>query len=139
MKIISHRGNLNGKNLSLENKPEHILEVCKKYDVEVDAWFINNEWFLGHDEPQYKIKYNFFNEKMWIHCKNIDASINLYSSDLNWFWHENDKFVLTSKKNIWCYPSIYIEKGITVELGKNNSLPKFILGICTDYPEKYNE
>jgi hypothetical protein len=139
MKIISHRGNLNGKNLSLENKPEHILDVCKKYDVEIDAWFINDQWFLGHDKPQYEIKYNFFNEKMWIHCKNIDASINLYSSDLNWFWHENDKFVLTSKKNIWCYPGIYIEKGITVELTHNNSLPKFILGICTDYPEKYSE
>ena len=76
---------------------------------------------------------------MWIHCKNLEACCCLHKSDLNWFWHENDRVTLTSKKFIWSYPSIYVPNGITVEFGYNKDLPKHILGICTDYPESYLE
>lgn len=137
MKIISHRANLNGVDKSLENKPEHILNVIESFDVEIDVWLINNEWFLGHDEPQYNISMNFFNDKMWLHCKNLQAVKELSKSNLNWFWHENDKLTQTSKGYLWCYPGIYINNGITVEFGYNSKLPKDIYGICTDYPELY--
>jgi hypothetical protein len=47
MIYISHRGNINGKNIERENSPEYILETLNKgYDVEVDIWIINNKWFL---------------------------------------------------------------------------------------------
>lgn len=139
MKIISHRGNTNGINKDLENNPSHIIGVLNKFDVEVDVWFIDNKWFLGHDNPQYEVLFDFFKSNMWLHCKNLQACEQLLKTNLNWFWHENDKVTLTSKGYIWVYPGVYVDNGITVEFGYNISLPKDILGVCTDYPELYSE
>ena len=60
MKIISHRGNLNGPrertSKQQENNPDIIDFVIKKgYDVEIDIRQINNNLFLGHDVPNYII------------------------------------------------------------------------------------
>lgn len=141
MKIISHRGNLNCKNNILENSPEYIDNALKcGFDVEIDIRLIDNELFLGHDYAQYKISKNWLferNKNLWIHAKNFEVLNFLSNNDLNWFWHENDKLVLTSKNYIWCFPEIYIKNGITVELNYNKYLPNFILGICTDFPMFY--
>jgi hypothetical protein len=135
--IISHRGNINGPDKTNENRPEHILKVLEFCNVEVDAWYVNEKWFLGHDEPVYEVDFCFFRKGMWVHCKNIDAVTKLAKTDINWFWHESDKVVLTNHKYFWCFPGIYIKQGITVEFGYNKNLPKDILGICTDYPGLY--
>jgi hypothetical protein len=142
MKIISHRANLYGPNKDLENNPKQIEKVIKKYDVEIDLWNVNGDLFLGHDCPQYKINYDFLDSNihnLWIHAKNLDSISYLFNTDLNWFWHENDKTTLTSKKNIWCYPGTYIENGITVVFNdsKKCDIPNYCLGICTDYPTNY--
>ena len=56
MKLIAHRGNLNGRNLQLENSPANIMEaIWKGYDVEIDVWHVKNEFYLGHDEPLYEV------------------------------------------------------------------------------------
>lgn len=61
MIFISHRGNLNGPNKIEENKIEYIEEALnKKFDVEIDLWFVNKNFFLGHDKPQYKVDKKFF-------------------------------------------------------------------------------
>ena len=45
-KIISHRGNLIGPNLLLENNPDYILSaVSMGFDVEVDVWY-DDGYFL---------------------------------------------------------------------------------------------
>lgn len=139
MILISHRGNLNGPNKQLENNPNHILDVLKKYNVEIDLWYKNEKLYLGHDEPTYEINFNFFTNDMWIHCKNFEAVEYMQKTKLNWFWHENDKITVTSNGYIWCFPKVYINNAITVELNYNKNLPKNLLGICTDYPEYYNE
>ena len=139
MLIISHRGNLEGSNAELENNPLHIKKVIDKFDVEIDVWFVDKKWYLGHDKPQYQVSFDFFNDRMWLHCKNLEACSEMNNTSLNWFWHENDKVTLTSKKYIWAHPDVYVRDGITVEFGFNDKLPEFILGVCTDYPEKYNE
>lgn len=142
MKIISHRANLNGPNKELENNPKQVIETIKEYDTEIDLWFMSGELFLGHDGPQYKINDNFLNlnkNKLWVHAKNLDCITYLFNTDLNWFWHENDKVTLTSKNNIWCYPGTYINNGITVVFNdsKKCDIPNYCLGICTDYPTRY--
>ena len=53
VKLISHRGNLYGKDELLENNPKHIKNL--NIDVEVDVWYIKSNLFLGHDFPKYKI------------------------------------------------------------------------------------
>ena len=69
--FISHRGNLQGPNPERENEPAYIEEAIKAgFDVEIDVWMVNNELFLGHDEPKYKISPDFLlnhQDKLWCH------------------------------------------------------------------------
>lgn len=104
------------------------------FDTEIDVRVKNGNFFLGHDAPDYEVDICFFNKNMWIHCKNLEAVEEIKKTNLNWFWHNNDKLTLTSKGFAWCYPEVYIEGAITVLPGKPKKIPKKIGGICTDYP-----
>ena len=103
MFFISHRGNLYGPNKKEENKIDYINEaIKKKFDVEIDLWFKKDKFYLGHDEPQYEVNINFLkNKKLWIHAKNLDCFYELSKYDLNFFWHEKDKIVITSKDEMF--------------------------------------
>ena len=147
MILISHRGNIDGPNPENENKPSYIFDaIVKGYEVEVDFWFSNNKFYLGHDEPQYDIPIEWLENnyrKLWIHCKNVDAINKLHELDrggfyLNYFWHENDKVTLTSQGYLWAYPGVDCSNGISVmpELAKDFKL-KNVLGICSDYIINY--
>ena len=139
-KIIAHRGLLHGPDEKIENVPSQIQKAINMdLDVEVDVWVINNDYFLGHDAPQHKVDELFFNDRMWIHCKNFESIVKFKNSKLNWFWHEKDKMTLTSNGDIWCYPSIFIKNAFVVELGSPRSIPQHIAGICTDYPLLWQE
>ena len=60
MILISHRGNIDGKNLEQENSPKYIDNaISLGYDVEVDIWLIGRELYLGHDNPDYQIEISF--------------------------------------------------------------------------------
>ena len=143
MEIISHRGNLEHPNQN-ENCPIQIKKALMLFRVEVDVWSVNGRWFLGHDSPSYEVDINFFDERMFLHCKNFEAVKNLSKTCYNWFWHEEDRMTLTSLGEIWCYPDYYIENGITVIkkdfnlIYKDDICPE-IKGICTDYPLKMME
>ena len=82
-KIISHRGNINGPVPEKENRPSYIdCAIQLGFEVEVDIRYINNEFWLGHDEPQYKIELSWINlrkDKLWFHCKDQESSIKLMS------------------------------------------------------------
>ena len=147
MKLIAHRGNINGQNIHEENKPKYLLNAINKgYYVELDLWYANNKLYLGHDEPQYNIEYSFLldnKDKMFIHCKNIDALYYILSKNdnLECFFHDNDECTLTSKGNIWTSPGeIITDKSICVmpeRVTNNNYNLKNCYGICTDYVCKY--
>ena len=80
MKLIAHRGNINGPNKEKENHPDHINDALKiGYDVEIDIWHVNCKWYLGHDEPKYEVTdYSFLQKDgLWIHAKNGDAFYKL--------------------------------------------------------------
>lgn len=150
---ISHRGNIDKPNPEMENHPDYIQKALDlDYDVEVDVWVINDEIYLGHDEPKYKIDLQWFFDrvgKVWIHCKNKEAlilfnSLILYKNDKlqhNYFWHQNDDYTLTSKRYIWTYPNKELsEFGIAVlpELYPDWNISKAI-GICSDYIINYKK
>jgi len=141
MKLISHRGNLNGPNPQFENNPSRINKVIELgYDVEIDLWVKDSNFYLGHDEPYYKIdKYWLFNrkEKLWVHLKNLEAAETEVVNFLNYFWHESDKFTITSKGIPWCFPGVYIKNGITVCLDRDVVPDLKVMGICSDYVENY--
>jgi hypothetical protein len=149
--LIAHRGNLNGPNPLLENNPIYIQRAIDEgFNVEIDVWKLDNDkWFLGHDKPQYEIKFDYLkNNKFWSHAKNINAFNDMLadtSSQINCFWHENDQYTLTSNKLIWTYPGNELStNSICVMPEWNNDLynnkEKFnnCRGICTDYIFRYN-
>ena len=70
--FISHRGNLQGPDKNQENSPDYVQTALEKgYDVEIDVWFVNDVFYLGHDKPQYQIDESFLkNDKLWCHAKN---------------------------------------------------------------------
>ena len=147
MKIISHRGNLTGANPATENDPAHIQHVLytTKFDVELDVWLLGNEWYLGHDEPKYTTDVEWLlkrNERLWLHAKNKTALEQLsdknYCDTFNAFWHENDKYTLTTLGWIWVYPEQTPTKsGVIVHLGPDFKQKDLVYGICTDYPLSY--
>ena len=106
MKLIAHRGLINGPNKRIENQPVTIKSSLEKgYDCEIDLWVLDDRFYLGHDEPQYNITREFLNQPgLWIHAKNLTALHWLLDTDLNYFWHELDKYTLTSRGYIWAYP-----------------------------------
>ncbi len=136
MNVISHRGNLNGPDLKLENNPFHITHLLKKYDVEIDVWVNKNGIFLGHDGPQYKISNEFFIPNgLWCHAKNLDAFNFLISERTNCFFHDKDDFTLTYNKFIWTYPDKQVcENSVIVDLSKNWKDKNYkSYGVCVDY------
>lgn len=139
MKIISHRGNVNGKLIDRENTQSYIEEAMSYgFDVEIDIWSVDGKLFLGHDEPTYLVEEEWieaYSSYLWIHGKNQEAIEKLVlNKNLNVFWHETDKMTFTSKGLLWLYPENYSEQGITVVLGKKEIIQKKIFGVCTDYP-----
>lgn len=148
MHVISHRGNISGRNEEKENSPEYIqVALDLGYEVEIDIWYNNDKYYFGHDSPLYEVEESFINgikDRSWFHCKNEDALNNLSNDfiDINFFWHEVDKYTLTSKGYIWAYPGQKILKNSIILFPENypNEENKILLssGICSDYVYKYN-
>ena len=140
MFFISHRGNINGPIPGRENKIAYINEaISKNFDVEIDLWYENKKFYLGHDNPENQVDIKFLqNKKLWIHCKNLESFYELSKYDLNFFWHEEDKIPITSKGFFWNYPGTKLsKKSICVMPEKNNQDNLDCLGICSDYIKKY--
>lgn len=144
MIFISHRGNLSGSQSDLENQPDYIENALKSgYEVEIDLWYINNRLFLGHDQADYEINLNWLvdrKDKLWIHCKDYNSIIYLLdqNQDFNFFWHQEDKLTLTSKKYIWVYPGNQpIKNSIAVMPEIFGDDCTDCLGICSDFVERY--
>jgi hypothetical protein len=138
MILVAHRGNISGPNKKKENSPQYIQEALDlKYDVEVDVWVDDGIW-LGHDKPQYKIGLKFLMSNfrhLWIHCKNLEA-MDLFSELrlLNFFWHEEDDFTLTSKNFIWTYPGKRVcNKSVIVVEDARNYKGQPCFGLCSDF------
>jgi len=126
MKIIAHRGNLNGPKPQFENDPGYLLEAMDAgFCVEVDLWLSegkNQEEKLlhfGHDKPQYRVNSEFFEkreydplERIYFHCKNLQAMLfchvvnvaDTFGSGCKFFTHDKDPYTLVSDGSIWTYP-----------------------------------
>lgn len=153
MKLIAHRGLMNGPDPKLENHPDQIqLALAEGFDVEIDVWYHADTGFmLGHDEPTYSVPISFLEDcRFWLHAKNLDALILIQSIKRNVFWHENDTHTLTSKGYVWTSPG----KGTSSTHGiqvmpeycmhpDNIDFTDYVLrpcyGICSDYVAKIRE
>lgn len=148
MKYIAHRGLIDGPDVNLENRPEQILQTLSKgFDCEIDVWRIKNEWFLGHDGPDYKVSEDFIGQQgLWLHCKNLDALhiLSIAPFRYEYFWHQNDDFTLTSNGFIWTYPgkeltnnSIAVQPEARDDWWQWTKTCKNIAGVCTKYVNQF--
>lgn len=144
MKIISHRGYVNGPDNSLENNPAHIKKIIETgVDTEVDVWYVNDSFFLGHDNPKYEVTKQFLTDsRLWCHAKNILALEKMLEIGAHCFWHQEDEYTLTSKGYIWAYPGVLTPKVKSVFLFPERypgiNIKDFMF-ICTDYIYKIGE
>lgn len=154
MRIIAHRGNIDGPKPELENTPKHLLNALQSgFDIEVDVWGIEGEYqmelWVGHDEPTWRMKdhfghYDYLGDnRIWYHCKNIEAMVVCDEQGhgrTNFFFHNTDDMTLTSRGQFWTYPNkpLLSANSICVMPERNNQeVPKFIYGVCTDFAMKY--
>ena len=141
MKYISHRGNTIGPKPLVENDPAYVRNTLQMgFDVEVDVWSVNKNYFLGHDSPKYIVKEVFLeNDKFWCHAKNFEAFERmLKNTKIHCFWHQDDDFTLTSRGAIWTYPGKNIGPKSVMAIPETEYKIKDIknlncFGVCSDH------
>jgi hypothetical protein len=143
MKLISHRGNIVGRNPNRENTPSYIdTAIGAGYDVEVDVNYINTSFYLGHDTPDIEITETWIlkrKEHIWFHCKNLQAVTQLSKlKGVKYFCHSSDAFVLTSTGHIWVHDLNLELNDISIipllsddDVNQYNSV--VVYAVCTDY------
>lgn len=160
--IIAHRANLHGPSPDTENTLEAIQKCIElNIDMELDLWYREGKFFLGHDKPTTEfdlLNYNFNNSFVWFHCKDIKTlqqayTIGFYTGQkwgdqYSYFFHDKDDMTLTTKLEFWTYPGKYLSwRSIAVlpdyetaeyeRLVEELCVTDRIKGICTDYPLKW--
>lgn len=154
MIIIAHRGLVFGPNQSRENLPLQILQAIQcGFHAEIDIRFINGQWWLGHDEPQYLIDWEFLRRhrhRLILHAKDIptmqklngmqhNSWINQITNhwSMHYFSHDQDELSLTSHGYLWHYPGKEPLGNRSIAVMPERA-PKWqglehCYGICTDY------
>lgn len=143
MRIYSHRGNLSGKS-PRENEPAFLQDcIAAGFHVEVDLWFVDGAYFLGHDGPEHPIDLKDFDrEEVIFHLKSPHLPA-LRHADA--FAIDNDRYVLTLRGLLWTnFGQPTNPQGVMCSpelVGDPTPIPDFVrairqdaAGICTDYP-----
>lgn len=144
MILIAHRGNTSGKNKARENTISYIEEALNKgYHCEIDLCkFDGEKFYLGHDETGEAVSMGWLGSRnVWCHAKEYKTLEALVALGIHCFWHESDKYTLTSQGWIWAYPgqpggrytiAVHPEKLTAEELKKFD-------GVCSDNIDNYKE
>ena len=137
--IIKHRNRRNGPGKD-DNYPASILiSICEGHNVEIDVWLINNEFYLGHDAPSFKIDEKFLeNHLLWCHAKNSEALFKMLDNpNIHCFWHDNDKHTITSNGFIWqAHYDDLTDKTVVVDLSPNPNFNANCYALCLDFVPK---
>lgn len=118
---ICHRGNVFLQNTDNENKPD-VLDMCDSngFYVECDVWLVNeNELWLGHDNPEYKVDLEWLSRshRRLIHAKDGATFAYLINEsakaglDLNVFYHTVEDYALSTKGWIIVHPNRPLVEG----------------------------
>lgn len=145
MLLIAHRGNVNDKSAD-ENSPELISRVIKDYHAEIDVWYANGEYHLGHDAPKFRVDLAFLRDhRLWCHAKNGDTLAQLLDvGGVHCFYHDKDPYTITSEGYIWTYPGSPIVYNAILNQPEwydidFSKIEKTWTGVCSDFVEKIRE
>lgn len=108
MILIAHRGNTVGPSI-YENEPEYAAEAIEMgFTVEVDVWASHGRLWFGHDCEDYLVPDGWLDRyaaSSIFHCKNLEALEAMRQAGCHYFWHQEDKYTLTSRGVVWVYPN----------------------------------
>jgi hypothetical protein len=150
---IAHRGLIAGPNHEVENSISTITERCNKgQSSEIDIWWHNEAFWIGHDEPREPVTPEFLHsEYLWIHAKNTDAFYYLQklSNEMGWglriFYHTDEDYALTTRGDTiilpglpdmdgWTYMMPEMAYKINPLTGAHDTVkPSISSKICSDY------
>lgn len=143
--LIAHRGNIAGSQPEYENTIPYIFNALNRgFNCEVDLWYKNDKWLLGHDAPMYECGLDSLKDtRLWIHAKTLETVQELYKLNFNYkfFYHtiEDAVFVHTTH-HLWTYPgrqlltsSIAVKPEIVIDRWDISECA----GICSDFIGKY--
>ena len=142
--LISHRGNLNGKQPDKENTVAYIEDALEKgYHCEIDVCKYDGEkFYLGHDEPQEAVTMKWLrDQQLWCHAKSYGALEAMIAHGIHCFFHHNDKYTLTSQGWIWAFPGQPVG-AYTIAVHPEKLTQKQLelcSGYCSDNIENYKE
>jgi len=125
----------------MENRREYLIAALESgHSVEVDVWWRNGSFYLGHDAgvelaaPSFLVR-----EQVWCHAKSPNALYALLQINAHCFFHDRDAATLTSRGFIWSFPSSTpTPKSVCVlpEVFKGDPTP--FAAICTDFVHRYS-
>ena len=75
--------------------------------------------------------------KIWCHAKTNEALFELNKINAHYFWHQDDKFTITSKGYIWTYPGNVVGNNSVIVDNEKKVSDYKCYGVCSDYIEMY--
>lgn len=141
MKLIAHRGNIAGAQIELENTPAYINTALKKYDCEIDVFYQDAKFYLGHDGPVTEVSKDFLlHPGLWCHAKHYASLQALLDIGAHCFFHQRDDYTVTSQGIIWAFPGKTGNKNTVAvhphELSADIKLTDFY-GLCSNNIQDY--
>lgn len=117
--LIAHRGNLDGPKPREENNPMIVRQRLQQgFSVECDVWYKQGELWLGHDAPEYAIRWSdLLDPRLLIHAKDgptleyLLHRIGTEGVDMEVFYHTTEDYILTNKGRVIVYPGKALLKG----------------------------
>ncbi len=153
VRIISHRGNLFRPEPEYENTVENIEDLDFYCPIEIDVWYIDGKYLLGHDRPNpnEEVSLEWLEDHdLYVHAKNKECFEVLSGNpEVRVFSHDEEESTVVSDGTIWCHSKFPVisERNVLTYLGGVTSfLHEFgedtldkIFGVCTDYPYSFLE
>jgi len=145
MRLISHRGNIEGSNPDLENTTPYIESAINSgFDVMIDLWLFDGKIYTGSDEPKNKLDIDWlekYNNRLWFNCRDQVILTNLLSLDplgkhLHYLHFSEGPMSLTSRNYLITKEEFSTPVAIVYQPDVNNKLTD-VYGVCSDYVKSY--
>ncbi len=155
MKIISHRGNIDGPGSDCERDRVE-MAIDAGFYVELDVRRAFNELMIGHDKLLYKLPVDWIRkplaDRFWFHAKDVATFNELGALGLRVFMHTDEPFAVVFPERLkWIHPvhnpvvyDRFTVKDVAVDVAGYprldvTSVTHSPYAICTDWPNQWKD
>ena len=141
MKLISNKGNIRGVISEYENTPAYIENAINGgFDVKIELTMFDGKLHIGSESNKHKLDIDWlekYHSRLWLECKDIEIiekfnHIDNRGAYLNYFWHESDSLILTSRGYILSYGGGMVKGCIMMQPEIKDDTIKLCYGVCSD-------